>query len=388
MGMDSSPEVPRWISPARGRSIGVNGLFHWQEKVARRWPSKTIILGPKEPASKTMQKQELFSHGGETEGVCRQMDGITWDLLMLGTIQGHLLQFSQKPPLMKPNCKCKVKVPRSQYSMMAWEVRSILSKGTMEGGPGNKGFFTYPFLIPKRNGESQFIMNLKLLNWFITCTKFKMTILKQKREAIHPGQLVVLLPHSSSKEASSLPWLQVERQSLPNLDLALQPLHCSQDLYMGHKIHPTAMSEDGYNIISVPGWALKLANSYTQAKVDEHRVVQLLQRLGLCWAWKSASWNPRIYTLGSGIQHMEYDFVTSPGQGSGSKGSGSQSCPLPYMQRCDEAAGLDKLFQHGTTTDKITLLPLQFWLNENYKTPTNLLKGLKPDSEVTKALHW
>ena len=61
---------------------------------------------------------------------------------------------------------------------MASDVSSMLSEGTIEVGPGNKGFFTYPILIPKENGESHFIMNLKPLNQLSTCTKFKMTTLK------------------------------------------------------------------------------------------------------------------------------------------------------------------------------------------------------------------
>ena len=43
-------------------------------------------------------------------------------------------------------------------------------------------------------------------------------------------------------------------------------------------------------------------------------------------------------------------------QGPGNKGSGSQSGLLLYMHRYDEAAGLDKFCQDGTTTSKITFL--------------------------------
>ena len=55
------------------------------------------------------------------------------------------------------------KVPETRESMMASEVRTMLFKGTIDIGPGDKGFITYPFLIPKKKGESHFIMNLKLL---------------------------------------------------------------------------------------------------------------------------------------------------------------------------------------------------------------------------------
>ena len=98
--------------------------------------------------------------------------GITQDPFMLGTIQGHQLQFNQKFHLAKPTHKFKLKVPKAQESMMTSELSSMLSNGTLELGPWNKGFFTYPFLIHRKNWESHFIMNLKLLNQFITCTKF------------------------------------------------------------------------------------------------------------------------------------------------------------------------------------------------------------------------
>ena len=58
------------------------------------------------------------------------------------------------------------------------------------------------------------------------------------------------------------------------------------------------------------------------------------------------------------------------------------------MQRCDEAAGLNKFCLHGTTTGKFTFSLLQFWPKEIYKTPGNLLKGLKPNPETSLALHW
>ena len=90
--------------------------------------------------------------------------GITQDPSMLGTIQRHLLQFNKKSPQVKPTCRCEVKVPRTQESMMASEVRSMLSEGTIEVDTGSKGFFTYPFLIPKKKRKSHFIMNQKLLN--------------------------------------------------------------------------------------------------------------------------------------------------------------------------------------------------------------------------------
>ena len=70
---------------------------------------------------------------------------------------------------------------------MASEINAMLSEGTIEEYPVRMGFFTYPFMILKINGNSHFIMNLKSLNQFIICTQFKMTTTKQIREGIQPG---------------------------------------------------------------------------------------------------------------------------------------------------------------------------------------------------------
>ena len=142
------------------------------------WDPKALLARP-------CERRSSISMGGRLREFVTDWGGITQEPFMLGTIKGHLLQFSQKPPLVKPTHKCEVKVPNTQESMMTSEVSSVLSEGTTEVGPGYKGFFTYPFLIPKKNWESHFIMNLKTLNQLYTCTKFKMTTLKQIREAIH-----------------------------------------------------------------------------------------------------------------------------------------------------------------------------------------------------------
>ena len=63
----------------------------------------------------------------------------------------------------------------------------MLSEYTIKLGLVNKAFFSYPLLIPKENGKSHFIMNLRPLNQYITWTKSKKTTLKQIREAILPG---------------------------------------------------------------------------------------------------------------------------------------------------------------------------------------------------------
>ena len=94
-----------------------------------------------------------------------------------------------------------------------------------------------------------------------------------------------------------------------------------------------------------------------------------------------------IYTSGSGVPHTEYDLVTFLRQGPSNKDSDRQSGLFPYMQRCDEAAGLDKLCWSGTTTDKITLTSLTVLAQEELQDSSQTVQGLNPSSEVTQALH-
>ena len=111
-----------------------------------------------------MHKRSSFPLGGRLREFTDEWMGISKDLFVFGTVQRYLLEFNQKSPLVKPIHKFEVKVPKTQESIMTSKVRLMLSEGTIEVGPSNKGFFTYPFLIPNKNGESHIIMNLKLLN--------------------------------------------------------------------------------------------------------------------------------------------------------------------------------------------------------------------------------
>ena len=160
---------------------------------------------------------------------------------MLGTIKGHMLQFNQKPLLVNPICKCRVKVSNTQESMMTSEVSSFLSEGTIEGAPHNKGFFMYPFLIPRKMGKPLY-HELKVAEPVHYLHKIqndhpetdKGCHLSRTVGSLTQHQISIL-PHSNSKEISLLPSFQLERQSLPVQEFALWSNNCSQDLYKGHK---------------------------------------------------------------------------------------------------------------------------------------------------------
>ena len=129
--------------------------------------------------------------GGHLEAHSEAWNCVTPNTFMLGLVQGHQIQFNPKPLLVCPMEKCEVQVPKGQQQEMNHQIQMLLKEGNIEEVPNNKGFFTYPFLIPKKNGKSRSIMNLKPLNRYMKCTKFKMTTLKQIRESLRNGQWAI-----------------------------------------------------------------------------------------------------------------------------------------------------------------------------------------------------
>ena len=138
-------------------------------------------------------------------------------------------------------------------------------------------------------------------------------------------QVIIILPHSNGKETSLLPSLQVDRQSLPIRDIALQPMHGSQDLYEGHEAHPT-MPEGRYNSV-IAGLCSSLSQLLHSSEERLEESGTVVTETGFCAVLGKvpAGTHSRIYSPWPGVQHTEYDFVISPRQGLDKKGSGSQS---------------------------------------------------------------
>ena len=105
-----------------------------------------------------MQKKELNSSGMETEGVYKQMGGYNPGSLHVGYNTRASLAIQPEIPFSQTYSQVWSKDPKTQENMMASEVRSMLSQGTIKVCPGNVGFFTYSFLILKKNGKATFYL--------------------------------------------------------------------------------------------------------------------------------------------------------------------------------------------------------------------------------------
>ena len=151
------------------------------------------------------------------------------------------------------------------------------------------------------------------------------------------------------------------------------------------------MDEDGYNSFLYLCDALVLANSYTHAKEDGQRVVQLLQRVGFVLSLETCHLEPTQEFTHLGLVFNTQNMTLSLPQDKvlTIKAQTAKEASSPTCKGVMRLLGLTNFFwQHGTTTSKITFSSHQYWIKENYQTPVDVFKGLKPAPEASQALHW
>ena len=237
---------------------------------------------------------------------------------------------------------------------MASEVRSMLPKGTTESGAGNKGFYIYPFLIPKKNVESHPTINLKPLNQFITCIKFQMTTLKQMREVIHPEQWAVSLDIKSVY--CHIPtvrrhhcflcfrwWGKVYQSKTFPFSLSTAPKTFTRVM----KAILLQCQKMGITVFLYLDDAPVLANSYSQAKEDGQKVVQLLHRLGFMLILKKCQLEPTQECTHLGLVLNTQNITVSLPQDKVLEIK-AQAAKVSSFSRywCNETVGLENFCQH------------------------------------------
>ena len=145
---------------------------------------------------------------------------------------------------------------------------------------------------------NHFIMNLKSLNHFITCTRSKYH--PETDQGGHVARTVdsltehqvSLLPHSNSKEKLLLLSLQMERQNLPIQDPAFLSVH-SPKIFRGI-VKPILLHCWMWDItlslyLDV---TLILADSHPKERKDRQRVTVLLQKLVFIHNLKKGKFRP------------------------------------------------------------------------------------------------
>ena len=316
---------------------------------------------------------------------------------MLGSVQGHLIQFNCKPPLVHPMEKCEVQVPNGQQQEMNRQIQTLLKEGNIEEAPNNKGFFTYPFLIPKKNGKSRFIMNLKPLNRYIKCTKFKMTTLKQIRESLRNGQWAVQMDIKSAY--CHVPMHHRHRcflcfrykgkvyqfKTFPfGLSMALKMFtRCTRPILLYCR-------KLGIMLFLYLDDALVLGDTYDQAKTNGQIVAKLLLDLSFIPSLEKCNFEPtQVFTHLGVTWNTKTMMLLLPQEKV--QAIQKQARHVPRNLTCCAVQcllGLMNFASIALLLARLQLRPLQWWLKQHYKGPSDMFKTRPITEEAHCNLEW
>ena len=335
--------------------------------------------------------------GGHLVAHSEAWNCVTRDTFVLGSVQGHLIQFNHKPPLVHPMEKCEVQVPKGQQQEMNRQIQTLLKEGNIKEAPNNKGFFMYPFLIPKKNDKSRFIMNLKPLNWYIKCTKFKMTTLKQIRVSLRNGQWAVQM----------------------NIKLAYchVPMHRRHRcfLHFRYKGKVYQFKTLPFGLSTAPkmftGWAqpillycrklgitlflyldnaLVLGNTYDQAKTNGRIIAKLLWDLGFVLSLEKCNFEPtQVFTHLGVTWNTKMMKLLLPQDKVQVIQKQAQHVLRNLTCRAVQCLlGLTNFVSIALPLTRLQLRPLQWWLKQHYKGPSDMFKTMPITEEAHHNLEW
>ena len=122
---------------------------------------------------------------------------ITSQPFVLQAVTGYRLDFVSIPPLLTlgPGRALTGSTrPSLTNATMGEEVEALLGKGAIERVHKNTlGFYSFPFLVPKKEGGKRPVINLKPLNEYIRKKPFHMTTLKEVGQAIRHGDWSIII---------------------------------------------------------------------------------------------------------------------------------------------------------------------------------------------------
>ena len=322
---------------------------------------------------------------------------ITHDTFVLGSVQGHLIQFNRKPPLVHPMEKCEVQVPKGQQQEMNRQIQTLLKGGNIEEAPNNKGFFTYPFLIPKKNRKSRFIMHLKPLNRYIKCTKFKMTTLKQIKESLRNGQWAIQMDIKSAY--CHVPMHHRHRcflhfrykgkvyqfKTLPfGLSTALKTFtRCTRPILLYYR-------KLGIMLFLYLDDALVLGNTYDQAKTNGRIIAKLLLDLSFILSLEKCNFEPMQVFMHLGVTWNTKTMMLSlPQEKVQAIQKQAQHVLRNLMCRAvQRLLGLTNFVSIALPLTRLQSQLLQWWLKQHYKGPSDMFKTMPITEEAHHNLEW
>ncbi len=352
------------------------------------WNSEQMVQGSKSAEPVGARLQEFSS----------AWTGITQDSFVLGSLEkGHLIDLEKKPPLVLPSKKSELKVPRKYRAAMKLAVQDLLKEKNIELAPMNKGFFTYPFLIPKKNGDLRFIMNLKPLNKFVRCTRFKMLTLKQVKQTVRPGMWAVFFDLKSA-----YCHIPINRRHRCFLRFQFQgKVYQFRSLPFGLSTAPRTFvrvtrpillycRKRGILLFLYIDDGLVLAYSKERARLDGEFVIAFLQQMGFTISWDKSCLEPTQVFDYLGVQWNLKEMTLSLPENKFQKirETATKVLERPTCRNLMKLLGQTNFAHHGLKFAKLNSRVLQFWLHKTYRSPKQLFQLLDITPEPRKALEW
>ena len=140
--------------------------------------------------------------GGRLTQFLHHWEKFTTDVWVLSVIRGGLdLVFQERPPLSDSPIPMSQTSDKEKFRLLSEEVQSLLLKSVIEEIPPTQstpGFYSRLFLVPKKTGGMRPVIDLSILNSYLSVPHFKMETNRSIRACILPGMLTTKLDLSDA----------------------------------------------------------------------------------------------------------------------------------------------------------------------------------------------
>jgi hypothetical protein len=140
--------------------------------------------------------------GGRLTQFIHHWEKFTTDVWVLSVIREGLdLVFQERPPLSDSPIPMSQTSDKEKFRLLSEEVQSLLLKRVIEEIPLTQltpGFYSRLFLVPKKTGGMRPVIDLSILNSYLSVPHFKMETNRSIRACILPGMLTTKLDLSDA----------------------------------------------------------------------------------------------------------------------------------------------------------------------------------------------
>ena len=283
-----APVLARMTTPVTGSP------FETSPGIARAFPMEKVAFpeageADSGPPSKRRRLDYPAPVAGRLALHAAAWRDITDSAYVLQAVQGYLLDFHTRPPIMSARQANAMETTMSggKAELLDAVVTELLRKGAIEKCHRGPGFYSRMFLVPKKGGKSRPIINLKPLNRYVRTPHFTMTTLKDVSQLIQPGDWAVCLDlrdayfhvpvHTRHRRFLQFIWKgQTYRYTALPFGLSTSPF-CFTKVT---KPVVQYLRSQGVRVVFYLDDVLLLAQTRRGAQENRRRVVHLLGKLG------------------------------------------------------------------------------------------------------------